>query len=123
MALDEFLMDAETGGSWADEMDSLPTGPSGDFSRQGELGGSHLSRNSRGGGDRMDRGGGFGAGRDGEDRPPRAEVPIPTAPPYTAFVGNLAFDTTEGDLDGFFAPLQVCLQIASRKPDSIGLTM
>lgn len=37
------------------------------------------------------------------DRPMRAEVPFPTSPPYTAFVGNLSFDVTEGDLLEFFA--------------------
>lgn len=29
---------------------------------------------------------------------------MPTAPPYTVFVGNLAFDLIEDDLAGFFAP-------------------
>lgn len=41
------------------------------------------------------------------DRPPRAEVPMPTAPPFTAFVGNLTFETTESDLEGFFSGLPV----------------
>lgn len=40
--------------------------------------------------------------------PPREEVPLPTAPPYTAFVGNLAFDMTEGELEEFFTPNKVC---------------
>jgi translation initiation factor 4B len=30
-------------------------------------------------------------------------LPLPTDPPYTAFVGNLAFDLTEADLEEFFA--------------------
>jgi RNA recognition motif-containing protein len=34
--------------------------------------------------------------------PPREELPIPNAPPYTAFVGNLAFETDEDALKAFF---------------------
>lgn len=41
------------------------------------------------------------------DRPPRAEVPFPTAPPYTAFVGNLSFEVGEADLESFFTGLTV----------------
>lgn len=37
----------------------------------------------------------------------RAEVPFPTAPPYTAYVGNLSFDTAEPDLEDFFGGLGV----------------
>lgn len=40
--------------------------------------------------------------------PPREDLPLPTEPPYTAFVGNLAFDLTEIDLEEFFAGHQVC---------------
>lgn len=39
--------------------------------------------------------------------PPRDDVPLPTQPPYTAFVGNLAFDLTEGELEEFFAGSKV----------------
>ena len=75
----------------------------------GRLGGSHLTRNMAGG----PRDGGFGGGPRGgpggfeSDRPMRAEVPIPTEPPYTAFVGNLSFETREGDLEAFFEGLGV----------------
>ncbi|GAA5942447.1 hypothetical protein JCM3775_006990 [Rhodotorula graminis] len=112
MDLNSFLGDSATGGSWADEVDELPTGPSagptfgGD---DGRLGGSHLTRNMAGG----PRDGGFGGGPRGgpggfeSDRPMRAEVPIPTEPPYTAFVGNLSFETREGDLEAFFEGLGV----------------
>ena len=34
----------------------------------------------------------------------RPEVPLPTSPPYTAFVGNLSFDTSEGEIADFFGP-------------------
>ena len=52
--------------------------------------------------------GGFGGphGRF-DDRPQRAEVPIPSVPPFIAFVGNLSFETTEGDLEDFFGGLGV----------------
>ena len=36
----------------------------------------------------------------------REEVPLPSQPPYTAFIGNLAFDMTENDLASFFSPHQ-----------------
>ncbi|BGP43917.1 Eukaryotic translation initiation factor 4B [Rhodotorula kratochvilovae] len=108
MDLNSFLADTNTGASWADEMDELPTGPSAGpaFGDSGALGGSHLTRNMgmRGG---PDGPGGFGASRYGDDRPQRAEVPIPTEPPYTAFVGNLSFETTEADLEDFFGGLGV----------------
>jgi translation initiation factor 4B len=40
--------------------------------------------------------------------PPREDLPLPTQPPYTAFVGNMAFDLTEMDLENFFEGLTVC---------------
>jgi translation initiation factor 4B len=39
--------------------------------------------------------------------PIRDEIPLPTQPPYTAFVGNLAFDLMEGDLENFFQNIKV----------------
>ncbi|KAK1218830.1 Eukaryotic translation initiation factor 4B [Marasmius sp. AFHP31] len=42
--------------------------------------------------------------------PPREDLPLPTQPPYTAFVGNLAFDLNEPELEDFFA---------SSKPKSV----
>ena len=39
--------------------------------------------------------------------PPREDVPLPTQPPYTAFVGNLPFDLTESELGSFFGPHEV----------------
>ncbi|GAA6048719.1 hypothetical protein JCM3770_003927 [Rhodotorula araucariae] len=108
MDLNSFLADTNTGASWADEMDELPTGPSAGpaFGDSGALGGSHLTRNM-GARDGPGGPGGFGASRYGDDRPQRAEVPIPTEPPYTAFVGNLSFETTEADLEDFFGGLGV----------------
>lgn len=37
----------------------------------------------------------------------REDLPLPTEPPYTAFVGNLAFDLIETDLEEFFAGSEV----------------
>ena len=39
--------------------------------------------------------------------PPREDIPVPTQPPYTAFVGNLAFDLTENELEQFFSGIKV----------------
>lgn len=46
----------------------------------------------------------------GFDRgPPRQELPLPTAPPYTAFVGNLSFDVREQEVEDFLAPSKVSI--------------
>lgn len=45
--------------------------------------------------------------------PPREEAPLPTAPPYTVFVGNLAFDMSETELGQFFSPHKVQRHILS----------
>ena len=39
--------------------------------------------------------------------PPREDLPLPTQPPYTAFVGNLSFDLTDHEFEGFFADCKV----------------
>lgn len=44
---------------------------------------------------------------DRQNLPPRDDVPLPTQPPYTAFIGNLAFDLTESELLHFFSGLKV----------------
>lgn len=43
--------------------------------------------------------------------PPREELPLPTRPPYTAYIGNLDFATTEGDLSSFFGDDNVSVQL------------
>lgn len=45
--------------------------------------------------------------------PPREDIPLPTQPPYTAFIGNLAFDLTEQDLESFFGSFQVHFHVNS----------
>jgi RNA recognition motif-containing protein len=37
----------------------------------------------------------------------REELPLPSKPPYTAHLGNLSFDATEGDISDFFAECEV----------------
>lgn len=89
MALSDFLQDSSLG-SWADEMDSLPTAPA-----------ARAEDGSRSGG--YEGRGGYNDYPPRESRyPPREELPLPTKPPYTAFVGNLAFDISEQDVEDFF---------------------
>lgn len=38
---------------------------------------------------------------------PRAELPLPTQPPYTAHLGNLSFDATQADISDLFADCEV----------------
>ncbi|KAK0469949.1 putative citrate synthase [Desarmillaria tabescens] len=92
ISLNEFLGDSALG-SWADEMDSLPSAPAArnddDYGRPG---------------DRHGRRDDFLSSRpDRVSGPPREDLPLPTAPPYTAFIGNLAFDLVESELEDFFA--------------------
>jgi translation initiation factor 4B len=37
----------------------------------------------------------------------REQLPLPSKPPYTAHLGNLSFDATEGDVNDFFADCEV----------------
>lgn len=37
----------------------------------------------------------------------REALPLPSKPPYTAHLGNLSFDATEGDVTDFFAGCEV----------------
>jgi len=90
ISLNEFLGDS-TLGSWADEMDSLPNAPAARIDE--EQPGDRFGR----------RGDDFLSSRpDRQHAPPREDVPLPSQPPYTAFVGNLAFDLTEAELGQFF---------------------
>ncbi|KAH7341871.1 hypothetical protein B0J17DRAFT_277418 [Rhizoctonia solani] len=89
MSLGDFLGDQKLG-SWADEMESLPTAPRAPDDAPSD-------RYGRGDRDFSSR----------PDRPsvaPREDLPLPTVPPYIAYVGNLSFDLIEDDLSQFFAP-------------------
>ncbi len=37
----------------------------------------------------------------------REQLPLPTKPPFTAHLGNLSFDATEGDVHDFFSACSV----------------
>jgi RNA recognition motif-containing protein len=45
----------------------------------------------------------------------RADVPIPTEPPYTAYTGNLSFEATEADIGDFFVAAG-CGQVGASLP-------
>jgi len=109
ISLNEFLGDS-TLGSWADEMDSLPNAPRTDEEHPG---------------DRFERRDDFLNSRsDRQSGPPREDIPIPTQPPYTAFVGNLAFDLTENELEQFFSGIQIksvkIIKSKDEKPKGFG---
>lgn len=69
------------------------------------------------GGDRraFSSAGGFGSDRGFGDRggdrlggyAVREQLPLPSKPPYTAHLGNLSFDATEGDINDFFSGCEV----------------
>lgn len=91
MSLGDFLGDQSLG-SWADEMEDLPvtSGPSAGY------GSSRPTFGSSGGGmSSIDRAAdrGFAV---------REELPLPSKPPFTAHLGNLSYDATEGDIQDFF---------------------
>ncbi|KAF9456341.1 hypothetical protein BDZ94DRAFT_1275903 [Collybia nuda] len=90
ISLNEFLGDS---GSWADEMDSLPNAPAVRTEEEQARSNDRYGRRDDFLAPRPDRGG-----------PPRDDIPVPTQPPYTVFIGNLAFDLTEMELEEFFGP-------------------
>ncbi|KAF8802416.1 hypothetical protein BYT27DRAFT_7196601 [Phlegmacium glaucopus] len=109
ISLNEFLGDS-TLGSWADEMDSLPNAPRTDEEHPGDRFGRREDfLNSR---------------PDRQSGPPREDIPIPTQPPYTAFVGNLAFDLTENELEQFFTGIKTksvkIIKSKDEKPKGFG---
>lgn len=132
MALGDFLKDQNLG-SWADEMDSqpLPSAPSGYAARRGDDrdGGERRAFTQpqwgearTGGGGMGDRGASFGMtlrarthhGQDADstsdERPrygDREQLPFPDKPPFTAHLGNLAYDVTRVDVEGFLSDCQV----------------
>ncbi|KAL1620017.1 Eukaryotic translation initiation factor 4B [Neofusicoccum ribis] len=55
----------------------------------------------------------------------REELPLPTKPPYTAHLGNLSFDATEGDIQDFFmdcdvTSVRIVEDKLDRKPKGFG---
>jgi len=57
--------------------------------------------------------------------PPREALPLPNRPPYTAHLGNLSFDATEGDIQDFFSgcsvtSVRIVEDKMERKPKGFG---
>ncbi|KAF2258277.1 hypothetical protein CC78DRAFT_587322 [Lojkania enalia] len=116
MSLGDFLGDQSLG-SWADEMEDMPVA-GGD--RAG-YGGERRAFSSAGG---------FGSDRGFDrsgDRPyaMREQLPLPTKPPFTAHLGNLSFDATEGGITDFFSGcavtnVRIVEDKLERKPKGFG---
>ncbi|RPA79730.1 hypothetical protein BJ508DRAFT_308040 [Ascobolus immersus RN42] len=99
MSLGAFLAD-ESLGSWADEMEDMPTIPSSGNAARAGYGRDNYGDRDTGYGSK------YGANRDSAF-PPRQQLPIPDKPPYTAHVGNLSFDVNDEELGRFFADCEV----------------
>ncbi|KAI9801563.1 MAG: hypothetical protein M1825_003242 [Sarcosagium campestre] len=93
MSLGDFLTD-ESLGSWADEMENMPVAAPG-------------SRTGYGGQRSYGSGGGMGGEIGDRGYHVREQLPMPDKPPYTAHIGNLSFDVTEGDIQDYFMDCEV----------------
>ncbi|MCO5565736.1 hypothetical protein L7F22_019410 [Adiantum nelumboides] len=103
-SLADFLADETTGKvDWADDFDDLPAAPLPRTDRGIPQRGSDWLASMP---DRADRDRSSGPGSERQSYPAREELPLPTQPPYTAFIGNLSFDVSEEDISNFFAPDQ-----------------
>ncbi|PWN34128.1 RNA-binding domain-containing protein [Meira miltonrushii] len=103
-SLADFLADETTGKvDWADDFDDLPAAPLPRADRGIPQRGSDWLSSMP---DRADRDRSSGLGSERQSYPAREELPLPTQPPYTAFIGNLSFDVSEEDIASFFAPDQ-----------------
>ncbi|QIW95359.1 hypothetical protein AMS68_000877 [Peltaster fructicola] len=127
MALGDFLTNQALG-SWADEMDSqpIPSAPAYSSGAGSAFGGgserrAFSSQQSWGGGADRPARGGMGDRGASYDRPrfsDREQLPLPDKPPYTAHLGNLAFDVTQADITSFLADCEVTsIRIVEDKMD------
>lgn len=100
VSLNQFLSVAPTKGDWADDDFELPTAPAAkDPLFYGGGGGLDYAPDRK---DRDYASWGSGSFAHDREREPRPDVPLPTAPPYTAFIGSMSFDSTDADLADFF---------------------
>ncbi|CED84059.1 FOG: RRM domain [Phaffia rhodozyma] len=97
VALSDFLAD-DKHGSWADEMEALPTAPASRPEGERLDTGDFMSRP-----DRAPRGEFAGESRGFA----REEIPLPTSAPFTAYVGNLSFEVGEADVETLFSGLSI----------------
>lgn len=103
-SLADFLADETTGKvDWADDFDDLPAAPLPKTDRGNAQRGSDWLASMP---DRADRDRSSGLGSERPSYPAREELPLPTQPPFTAFIGNLSFDVSEEDIVAFFSPDQ-----------------
>ncbi|CAG8538078.1 11857_t:CDS:2 [Ambispora gerdemannii] len=130
MSLTDFLADQSTG-SWADEMEDLPSAPAAAYSGEHEGGhGGGFGDRSRGGFSRSYSRDSRYEGRDSprdsrfSGRTERIPQPLPTSPPFTAHLGNLPFDLTENDVEDFFQDSKIAniriLRDRDDKPKGFG---
>ncbi|KAI8917236.1 hypothetical protein DFJ77DRAFT_459674 [Powellomyces hirtus] len=89
MSLNDFLAADEFGSSWADDVADLPSAPAAAVQT--------FSSDSRGYA--------YDSGAAGGDGRPQGQ--LPTSPPWTCFIGNLAYDTSDRDLATLFGALRV----------------
>ncbi|KAI6829441.1 RNA-binding domain-containing protein [Hortaea werneckii] len=108
MNLGAFLNDQSLG-SWADEMDAqpLPPPPSTFGARDRDAPRREYAapawENARSGAGM----GAAGASFERQGYAVREQLPLPDKPPYTAHLGNLAYDITQVDIEGFLSDCQV----------------
>ncbi|KAJ3010471.1 hypothetical protein HKX48_007385 [Thoreauomyces humboldtii] len=89
MKLTDFLSSEEFGSSWADDVADLPSAPASAAAQT-------YGEDSRG-----------YATYDANAEGNRPQAPLPDSPPWTCFIGNLSYETTEGDIGTLFGGLQV----------------
>ncbi|GAB7354155.1 hypothetical protein MBLNU459_g4712t2 [Dothideomycetes sp. NU459] len=112
MSIGDFLADQSLG-SWADEMDNAPLpSPSFGARREGAGGSSAGTWGSsgfaaRGGGAGGESGGDFSGSSRLGGYAVREALPMPSKPPYTAHLGNLSFEVTDGDVQDFLSGCEV----------------
>lgn len=98
------------GDSWADDVPDIPTAPA--LAQQP----SYPSNEQYG----FQRENSAYSSRERDDRP---DIPIPNQPPYTAFIGNLSFEVTEGDIERFFGntkSVRILVDPQTGKPKGFG---
>ncbi|KAK4924004.1 Eukaryotic translation initiation factor 4B, partial [Elasticomyces elasticus] len=111
MSLGTFLQD-ESLGSWADEMEDMPMPAATGLDPAKGYGGPT----------RRDYGSNMGSRDGGYERREysvREQLPLPSAPPYTAHLANLSFEVSHGDVQDFFQGCEVTnVRIVEDKMDS-----